>query len=93
MIGNHDTPDDAAVKLHEAAMSAEKSLEQLATGLGQMGAEPDAVKALGQMADAVRKIAQGLAAPAAPEPRPTIDSATDDMMADHHAARQAAAGQ
>lgn len=76
---------------HDCAVRAEKALEQLATDLGQLGAEPQAVEAVSQMADVVRKIGTGLAKgmkeqPA--EPAHTMDSAADAMMAD----RQAAAG-
>lgn len=79
----------SAVSLNKHALSAEKSLEQLATGLAQAGAEEGAIKAVGQMADAVRKIAESLTKAAeqtpAPEQRPTMDSATDEMMAERSA--------
>lgn len=79
-------PDPESV--HDDAVEAEKCLEQLATSLGQLGADPKAVEAIGQMADVVRKIATGLAKtlkeqPA--EPAHTMDSAADEMMAERHA--------
>lgn len=82
-------------KLHAISVAAEKSLEQLATGLGQIGADPQAVKAVSQMADVLRKIATGLAKGMKQEPVPgqngaphTMDSATEAMMADRRAAAQ-----
>lgn len=87
-------------KLHQHAVAAEKHLEQLATGLGQAGAPDPAVKTVSQMADAVRKIVQSLAAAAQAQPAPeqeaapaqqpqTMDSATNDMQAELKARRQA----
>lgn len=79
-------------QLHDHAMEAEKALEQLATGLGQIGAAPEAVKAVSQMAEVVRKIGTGLAKgmkaePAEPAHTPhTMDSAADEMMAERNAA-------
>lgn len=82
-------------QLHTHAMEAEKHLEQLATGLGQIGADDAAVKAVSQMASVLRKVASGLAKggtadePEAPEAeRPTMDSAANDMMAERRAATQ-----
>lgn len=94
MIGSNTDPQAAADKLHSVAMAAEKNLEQLATGLGQVGASPDVVKAVTQCAEITRKIATGLAkggvgggqqqAQAQPQQH-TIGSATDAMMADRSA--------
>jgi hypothetical protein len=79
-------------KLHKHALDAEKHLEQLATGLAQLGADPGALKAVGQMAEAVRGIAKSLnkvptEAPAEPAPeqaapRETMDSAANSLVAD-----------
>lgn len=77
-------------QVHSLATEAEKCLGQLATGLGQIGADPQAVDAITKMADVIRQIASGLAKgmkqqPAAPAH--TMDTATTAMMADHAAAR------
>lgn len=86
--------DVAPTKLHDHAVSAEKHLEALATGLGQMGADDGAVKAVSSMAEACRRIVKSLAKAAeaqpAPEQRPTMESATNEMMAERAAARQEA---
>jgi uncharacterized membrane protein YccC len=73
-------------KLHGYGVTAEKNLEQLATGLAQAGAPENVVKTVSQMAEACRTIIKGLAgaAQAAPAPeqqaaQPTMDSATNDM--------------
>lgn len=94
MLSHNDTPEAAGGKLHDVAMTAEKALEQLATGLGQAGADPRAVKAISQCADVTRRVAKALAQPSAQavQPQPaqphTIDSATEAMMADRRAATQ-----
>lgn len=46
--------------LHEHAVNAERSLEQLATGLAQAGAEDGVVKAFTQMADVTRQLVTAL---------------------------------
>ncbi len=76
-------------QLYDLCVEAEKKLEQIATGLGQIGAAPEAVEAVSKMADVVRKICAGLAKgmkeePA--EPSHTMASATDEMMAERAAA-------
>lgn len=71
-------------KLHDLALQAETSLEQLATALAHAGADETATKAVGQCAAIMRKIVAAMGkseADAPPEPRPTIGSATDEMMA------------
>lgn len=80
-------------KLYRLCQQAEKDLEQIATGLGQIGAAPQAVKTFSQMAEVVRKVCTGLAQNLKHEPAPgqdgaphTMQSATDAMMADHRAA-------
>ena len=82
-------------KLYHLCQQAEKDLEQIATGLGQIGAAPEAVKTISQMADVVRKICTELARGMKHEPAPgqdgaphTMDSATEAMMADRRAAAQ-----
>jgi GTP cyclohydrolase I len=75
-------------EVHDYAVEAEKSVEQLATGLGQMGADPGMVEACGQMADVLRKIATGLAKGMKEQeaaPAHTMDSAADEMMAERAA--------
>ena len=79
-------------QLYDKCKQAEKLLEQIATGLGQVGAGDDAVRTVSQIADVVGRICNGLAKgmkaePA--EPPHTVQSATDAMMADHAAAQQA----
>lgn len=85
---------DPTSSLHEVAVQAEKALEALATGLGQVGAPPDTVKAVSKMADVTRQIVSALGKsnaeptpePAGPPPAPegghTIDSATGALHAD-----------
>ena len=76
-------------QLHDVSIQAEKLIEQLATGLGQIGAAPDAIQAVSQMAEILRKIATGLAKSMKAEPAEqphTMDSATDEMMAERRAA-------
>lgn len=71
-------------QLHTHAIEAEKHLEQLATGLAEIGADPAAVKAISQMADVTRKIASGLAKGGTqdePE-KPTMDQELDNHMAE-----------
>ena len=71
----------SAQKLHNVALQAEKSLEQLATLLGQAGADSATIKAVSQMADACRKIVgaigkgQGPAQDTRPQPRNTMEAA------------------
>ena len=77
--------------LHTHAMKAEEHIEQLATGIAAVGAPDEAVQALGQCADLVRKVATGLAKtmrdePAPEQPTPT----TDEAIAAHMASRRAA---
>jgi excinuclease UvrABC ATPase subunit len=90
--------------LHNHAVEACKHLEQLATGLSQQGADPAAIKTVTTMAEACRRLVKALAssarqaepkqsaaaAPAYPGDKPTIDSATNDMM---NQARAQRAGQ
>lgn len=52
----------AGADLHTLAVDAEKSLEALATGLGQAGADPQSVDAVSQMAEVTRKIVKALGA-------------------------------
>lgn len=74
-------------KLHDLALSAENNLEQLATALAHAGADETATKAVAQCAAVMRKIVAAMgkstadAPPEAAPPRPTIGSATDEMMA------------
>ncbi len=72
-------------KLHTHALKAEEHAEQLATGLAEIGADEKAVKAVTQMAGVFRQIASGLAkggtAEPEPEPKPTMDQALDEEMA------------
>jgi hypothetical protein len=49
-----------APSLHRHALEAERSLEQLATGLGQAGVADDVVGTVSQMADMVRQLAMAL---------------------------------
>lgn len=83
--------------LLDVALTAEKALEQLATGLGQVGAPPDTVKAVTKMADVTRQIVSALgkgqeetgdAEPPAPEPKQTFDSATNALHQEAQAAAQ-----
>lgn len=91
MAASEDTggrPDTE--ELHDAAMQAEAGLEKLATGLGQLGADPQTVQAFSKMAEITRKTATGLAKglkeqPA--EPAHTMDSAMADTMRERAAAR------
>lgn len=89
----HQATGPSAAKLHDSAVKAEKELEALATGLAQAGADPGAVKAVTQMADVVRKMVGMMAKQAQAEQpeaaKPTISSATDDMMAARPAAQPA----
>lgn len=78
-------------QLHTHAIQAEKHLEQLATGLGQVGAEEAAVKAVGEMAEAIRGVIKTLGRGGTMQgepdkPRPTMDSAADEMMAERRTA-------
>lgn len=75
-----------AGKLHEYALDAEKNLEKLATGLSQEGAPKEMIDAVEQIADALHDVAKALAPPE-PEKRPTMDDATNEMMADRRAAQ------
>lgn len=81
----HQAAPPEAAKLHGYALAAEKNLEALATGLAQAHADPGAVKAVSGMADMMRKLLSVMAKQAQseppPAPRPTIDSATRDMVA------------
>ncbi len=76
--------DHETAGLHEHAIEAGKHLEQLATGLASGGADPAAVDAVTSMAEATRRIAKSLVAPA-PDPAdaadepPTMNSATDEL--------------
>jgi hypothetical protein len=73
------------MKMHALALQAEKALEGLATEMGRAQAPDQVVRAVGQMADAMRKILASMAkaptpAPQAqPEQRPTMASATNDL--------------
>lgn len=76
-------------QLYDACHQAQALLEKIATGLGQAGAAPEAVKAVSQMADVVGKICNGLAKGMKSEPAEqphTMDTAADEMMADRRAA-------
>lgn len=79
-------------KLHGHAAEAEKHTEQLATGLASAGAPPETVKTVEQIAEALRTIAKSLVSAAqnapAPEQEQTMDTATDDMMAEASARRE-----
>lgn len=74
------------VKLHSHAVSAEKHLEALATGLAEAGAPKPVVSGVSRMADAMRDVIKSLNQQAAdappPEPKPTIGSATDELASD-----------
>lgn len=90
-------------KLHSYALSAEKNLEALATGLAQLGGDEQAVKAVAKMADVCRQLAAGMAklahhtpppaqpeqpAQAQPAQQPqTMGTATDSMQQDLAAKR------
>jgi uncharacterized membrane protein YccC len=81
--------------LQQLAEQAADSLTQLAEGLHAAAADPEAVKAIQQMAQSCTDIAGQLggsaksAAPAEQKPqRPaTMQSATNDMVADQRAGR------
>jgi hypothetical protein len=80
-------------QLYDLCKTTEKGLADIATGLGQIGAAPDAIKSVQQMGTIVGKICDGLAKsmkeePA--EPAHTMDSAADEMMAERRAAAQQA---
>jgi len=87
----HAAQGPEASKLHDHALQAEKHLEALATGLAQAHADPGAVKAVGQMAEVLRKILKSMASIAQaeqpPEPKHTMSSATDSLTADVRANR------
>ena len=79
-------------KLYDICVETEKNLEKIATELGKMGADEQAVKFFEQAADVTRKVCQGLAKnmqqeePPAEEaegeqPAGTMDEAADRMMA------------
>jgi hypothetical protein len=55
------TPSGAA-SLHQHAVDAERSLEQLATGLAQAGVDDQVVKTFTQFADVTRKLVSALGA-------------------------------
>ena len=72
------------------AACSDSRLEKLATGLGQLGADPQTVQAFSKMAEITRKTAVGLAKglkeqPA--EPAHTMDSAMADTMRERANAR------
>lgn len=76
--------------MHEAALGAEKNLEKLATLMGKADAPDPVVKAVSSMADAMRQIISSMAKapapdttppPAAEGPRPTMQSATNELAA------------
>jgi hypothetical protein len=73
------------IQLHTHALQAEKHLEALATGLGQADADPGVIKAVSQMADAMRKIASAMAKAPTPPPkagRPaSMQDATNELAA------------
>ncbi len=78
-------------QLYDLCVQTEKNLEQIATGLGQIGAAPDAVEGISKMAGVVRNLCTALAKsmkeePA--EPSHTMDSAADEMMQERAAAQQ-----
>lgn len=81
----HQAAGPDAAKLHDHALQAEKHLEALATGLSQNHADPGAVKAVTSMADVMRKLLSTMAGQAQaeqpPEPRDTMGSATDHLVA------------
>jgi phosphoheptose isomerase len=84
-------------QLHTFAITAEKNLEQLATGIATVGADDNTIKGISQMADACRtiavKLAQGgNAAPAHEAASPQPHPSTNDAIAAHMAQRRAAAG-
>lgn len=84
---------DSPGSIHNHALQAEKHLEQLATGLGSAGVDPAVVKAVAQMADAMRKIVEQMGpdqmdkAKAATERPATMDGATDSLVDDVRARR------
>lgn len=89
-----------AAAIHTHAVEAEKNVEQVCTLLGQAGADPTAVDTCTKIADVLRRIAAGVAqggtpahgaAQATPPVQHTMSTATDAMMAAHHAAAAGAA--
>ncbi len=88
-----DAPEGRPEQLHEHASQAEQHLEQLATGLARIDADPQAVEAITKMAGVVRTVASSLAKqglegqraegqPPEPQGQPTMDSATNDLQSD-----------
>jgi phage I-like protein len=75
------------MKMHKLALTAEQALEGLATEMGKANAPEPVIKAVSSMAGAMRKILSAMAkaptpaAPAQPEQRPTIASATNELAA------------
>lgn len=79
-----------ASDLHSIAVNAEQSLEQLATGLAQAGADDNTVQAVTKMAEVTRQVVKALGAgqeqtadshpPVEQQPQHhTMDSATADL--------------
>lgn len=83
-------------QLHMYAITAEKNLEQLATGIATVGADDGTIKGISQMADACRQIAVKLAQGGnaqAPEPAEATAGppSVHQAIANHFAQQRAAA--
>jgi hypothetical protein len=76
-------------KLHDAAMRAEEAAEEVATFLGQAGADDATIDAVTQMAKAFRQIAAKTATQMSEEPPPARPS-TDEAISAHMQERRAA---
>lgn len=73
--------------IHKCAMDAQSALEKLNTELGKADAPPNVIKAVGGMADAIRRIADAMAQAPSPggnqpppaQPRETMQTATNAL--------------
>jgi hypothetical protein len=86
-------PEDT-YKLHDCAVKAQTAVEKLATELAHAGAPRDVTNTLTKMADAIRQIVThtgGKPEQAQPQPRHTMSSAANSLVADV-AARKAQGG-
>ncbi len=83
--------------LHGIAAKAEKCLEKLATGLASAGADPQAVKAVEEMADVIHEVVvslgKGQEATGDDEPPAEQPASFDQAAAETQADMQAAAAQ
>lgn len=96
-------PAKAGPDLHEIALTAEKALEQLATGLAHAGVDPTVTQEISKCAEVARKVVQALGkgqsttgdnappAPAQPQSggRPTMDQGVSAL---HQETQRAAQG-